>query len=299
MIDSVEDGGAGPDPSPPPPRPPRPLSVTVASWLQLVAAGLLVVLVGLMIWHAVDWNTKIDQTVRLVPEADPDEVRGERTWNVVGTVLPGAFGLILAAWIAGTAPGVRRGKPLARTLFLVAAGFQALLYCGPLLGGAVLTVFFVGFVFGFGEPWEESPEGVAGDPSVDDQVWAESRFAEVLYSSPDPLGAVLGPLLALVLLLVAVLTVAVVLLLTVPPAGRFFGTTRTPAPPVAHPVRPGYPFPGSGLPHHPGSGFTHHSRPGPGPVVPPGYLICPDPTLHLPAPPHGPPEEPGEATPRT
>ena len=55
-------------------RPPRPASVTVAFWLQIGAAGLLLGLIGLAVAHAIYFDEQISRAVALVPGADPLEV---------------------------------------------------------------------------------------------------------------------------------------------------------------------------------------------------------------------------------
>jgi hypothetical protein len=53
--------------------------------------------VRLVVWHAVQWVGEIDPAVRAVPDADPAEVSGERTTNVVGSALLGVIGIGPAA----------------------------------------------------------------------------------------------------------------------------------------------------------------------------------------------------------
>lgn len=145
--------------------------------------------------------------------------------------------------------------------------------------------------------WTETEDG--------DLVWEESEFAEALYGSPDltsdlfTAGTLGGAFLVLAL------TVAVVLLLTLPPADRYF-SPRT-DPPSADPPAPVWPYPVGPTPLSPYGvlppGYPVPSAyalppgyPSPYPL-PPGYLICPDPTRHLPPPPpSGAPPTPPETT---
>jgi hypothetical protein len=263
-----------------PVRPPRPVTVTIAFWLQLATVLVLLGLVALVVTQAVQWDGQIDRAVRAVPDADPDEVRGERWSNVTMAVVLGLPTLLLALWLAATARPVRRGGNVARILVFVAGGVQLVVCCGQSFVGAF--VFPLLFAFGFDDgPYVEGeyPDEGAVDPEAD--VWAESRFVEELYSRSDPFDAVLFPLAGLGVLTVLVLTVAVVLLLALPPAHRWFVPRAAPAapPPAAYPVVP--------------VGYVPPTVPGGYHVVPPGYLICPDPAAHQ-APP-----APGSAGPGT
>ncbi|MEV4462243.1 hypothetical protein AB0J51_01325 [Micromonospora echinofusca] len=228
-----------------PVRPPRPVTVTIAFWLQLV--------------------------MRAVPDADPDEVRGERWSNVTMAVVLGLPTLLLAGWLAATARPVRRGGNVARVMVFVAGGVQLVLCCAQSLVGVL--VFPLLFAFGFDDgPYVEGeypPEGPAG---AEAEIWAESKFIEALYARPDPFEAVLFPLAGLGVLTVLLLTVSVVLLLALPPAHRWF-VPRTeppavPLPPGAYPLFPAY---------------ASATVPGAYGAAPPGHLLCPDPAAHRPS----------------
>jgi hypothetical protein len=250
-----------------PVRPPRPVTVTIAFWLQLATVLVLLGLVALVVTQAVQWDGQIDRAVRAVPDADPDEVRGERWSNVTMAVVLGLPTLLLALWLAATARPVRRGGNVARILVFVAGGVQLVVCCGQSFVGAF--VFPLLFAFGFDDgPYVEGEYPEEGPVGPEAEIWTESKFFEELYSRSDPFDAVLFPLAGLGVLTVLVLTLAVVLLLALPPAHRWFVPRAAPAapmPPAGYPVVPlAYAPP---VPH----GYQ---------VVPPGYLICPDPAAH-------------------
>ncbi|WP_433389076.1 hypothetical protein [Micromonospora sp. KLBMP9576] len=255
-----------------PARPPRPATVTVAFWLQLVTVLVLLGLVALAAIEAIQWDNQIDRAVRAVPDADPDEVRGERWSNVSTTVVFGLVILLLATSLAATALPVRRGGNTARILVFVAGGLQLLACCAPSFLGALALPMIA---FGFDDepyPEGEHPEGAPADASAD--IWAESKFFETLYATSDPFDAVFFPLAGGGAVAVLVLTLAVVLLLALPPAHRWFvprtAGTAAPMPPAGFPVFP----------------VAYPSSPGrPGYHAAPGYLICPDPAAHQPPPP--------------
>ncbi|MEU8295976.1 hypothetical protein AB0C04_01630 [Micromonospora sp. NPDC048909] len=292
-----------------PARPPRPVTVTIAFWVQLATVLVLLALVALVIAQAVQWDGQIDRAVRLVPDADPDEVRGERWINITMALILGIPTLVLALWLAATALPLRRGGNTARILVFVAGGAQLLICLAQGCSGA----FFVPLIFAGGiegEPFPEEgyPEETPTGPDADS--WQESPFLQALYDSSDPFDAVLFPLAGIGILTVLVLTVALVLLVALPPAHRWFvPRTASPARPVppagyplpaiSYPVPPGYPVPGNAVPPgYPVPGYAvppgYPVPPGyavpPGYPVPPGYLICPDPAVHLApaAPPAGP-----------
>ncbi|MEH0820631.1 MULTISPECIES: hypothetical protein [unclassified Micromonospora] len=247
-----------------PARPPRPTAVTVAGWLQIAAAVVLLALVGLVLWHAVEWNGEIDRAARLVPDADPEEVSGERVGNIVMSCVVGVSALLLAAWLALTARGVRRGSNVARILVFVAGGLQALVCCAQ--GG--LAFLFIPFLFAFGGPEEEwESEEVPAEFLPE-----ESRFLETLYGTgPDPAGDVFFAVGGVGATLVLGLTAAAVVLLVLPPVHRWF------VPRAATPDAPRLPL--------------HQPYP-PAFLLPPGYMLCPDPRAH------GLPPQPAAASPQ-
>ncbi|MFC4039468.1 hypothetical protein ACFO1B_13640 [Dactylosporangium siamense] len=236
-------------------RPPRPAQVTVAFWLQLAGAALLLGFVGVAIAHAVHFDGAIDRAAALVPDADPGEVSDERTSNVVGTLFVGVPALLLAGWLAVTARPVLRGSNIARIFVFVAGGGQLLLAATQACGGFLLLP--LAFAFSGDE-----------DVIVDDGVsWEESGFQDALYNSSGLFTEVFFLSGFAVALLVLTLSGAVVLLLALPPASRYF-VPRAAAP--AWPAFPGGPMP---------------------------YVICPDPSAHFPKPlsPAVPPPPPEEA----
>ncbi|GIJ22252.1 hypothetical protein [Micromonospora lutea] len=290
----------------PPPRPPRPGTVTVAFWLQLATVLILLGLIALVVVEAVQWNAAIDRAVQRVPGADPEEVRAERWGSVVMAVVFGVPALLLALWLGLTAPRVRAGSNTARTMVFVAGGVQLLLCVVQGCLGAFLIPFGLMFAMTDGPYIDETyPEEVP--PPVDD-YWQESDFSEALYGQTSPFDVFL-PLAGLGVLLVFLLTVAVVLLLALPPAHRWFvpraepaaawprgggdipnahlvgypmpmGYPAYPAPP-GHLPHPGYPPPGHPLPGYgvPGAGYAVGGYPG---YVAPGAMGSPDPAGYPP-----------------
>jgi hypothetical protein len=309
----------------PPPRPPRPGTVTVAFWLQLATVLILLGLVALVVVKAIQWDAAIDQAVRLVPDADPDEVRAERWNSVTMAVVLGAPALLLALWLGLTAPWVRVGSNTARTMVFVAGALQMLLCIAQGCLGAFVIPFGLAVAVADAPYVDETyPEDV---PPPDD-FWQESDFIEALYSQTNPFDSVLFPLAGLGLLLVFLLTAAVVLLLALPPAHRWFvpraepaaswppaggdipnaylvgyplppGRGPYPAPPVhpvlghpappAYPAYPGYPgYPGyPAPPGHPAP--SGYAVPGAGYVVPGAGYVVPGAGYVVPGP-GGPPE---------
>ncbi|MEV4479973.1 hypothetical protein [Micromonospora coxensis] len=239
-----------------PARPPRPTPVTVAFWLQVAAVVVLLALIGFVVWQAFEWEARIDRVARAVPDADPAEVDSERFGNIVMTALVGLPALFLAGWLGGTAVGLRRGSNVARILVFVAGGFQLLLLFGQGCTGALAIPFF----FALGEPEEWDPELDGPYPPE------ESKFLQALYSDDGVLredlvfGAGAGGWA-----LVVALTLAVVVLLALPAVQRWYVPSTAEV--VGRPVGPPAPAP-----------F----------MLPPGYMICPDPRAHG-APPPAPP----------
>ncbi|MFI6227241.1 hypothetical protein ACIBCR_07950 [Micromonospora echinospora] len=286
-------------PSPAEPvRAARPTAVTVAFWLQLATVVVLLVTVGLTVAGAVQFDGQIDRAAARVPDADPDEVSGERFGNVFMTVLFCLPALVLAGWLAATARPMLRGGGTARVLVFVAGGAQLLCCFGQgCLGFAFLPFFLVG------EEWAEPTTGPDGEP-----VWEESEFLDVLYGGAGVGGDLLTAAGGLGVGIALLLTLAVVLLLALPPGSRYFQPEtgdQSPTPPGSWPwppvpvAPPAYPVPPSG----PASPVGPHVVPVVPPgypayyTVPPGYLICPDPSRHLPPPPES--EGPSETPPTT
>ncbi|NJP30729.1 hypothetical protein [Micromonospora thermarum] len=286
-----------------PVRLPRPRTVDVAFWLQLTAVLVLLGLLGLVIAQTIQWDGRIDDAARAVPSADPDEVRAERWSNVTGALFIGVPVLLLAVWYAATALPVRRGGNTARILVFVAAGAQLLVCLGQGCFGALFVpMMFVAGVAGEGPPYPDE-EGMSED------FWGDSAFLDALYGTTDPFEAVLFPLAMLGVLAVFLLTAAVVLLLALPPAHRWFvpATPARPAPPPVIPpygyappryVPPGYAPPSYAPPSYVAPSYVAPGYVPPGYVpAPPGYLICPDPSAHAQPPASGTPGDPGQSRP--
>ncbi|WP_327003254.1 hypothetical protein OHA72_50640 [Dactylosporangium sp. NBC_01737] len=226
-------------------RPPRPAQVTVAFWLQLAAVALLVAILGVAVAHAVYYDGEISRVAALVGGVDPGEVRDERASNIMATLFIGVPALVLAVWFGVTARPVLRGSNLARIFVFVAGGGQLLLATGQTCGGFLLA------------PLAFSAMDAGADDVMDDGVsWENSEFTDTLYSSTEVFSGVLFLGALLVAVLVLAITVAVVLLLALPPAHHYF-TPRAPKPPAVWPPHPAL-----------------------GPMP---YYICPDPSAHLPA----------------
>jgi hypothetical protein len=266
------------------PRPPRPATVTIAFWLQLVVVLVLLGLAVLTVIEAVHFDGQIDRAVRLVPDADPDEVAGERQGNVAMALILGVPAVLLAVWLAVTAVPVWRGGNLARILVFVASGAQLLVCFAQCCSGA----FLVPLLTTPGIDAEAAPEW--------DDEWEPSKFFDTLYAGTDPWDDLFFPAAGLGVLTVLTLSTAVVLLLALPPAKRWFvpgaATEALPGPVWPMPA-PYYAPTGYGYPSVPlVPGFLPPSQP-----LPPGYLICPDPAVHLT--PGAPSTSPGPAGPPT
>ncbi|MEU1590265.1 hypothetical protein [Micromonospora sp. NPDC005710] len=273
------------------PRPPRPVTVTSAFWLQLAVVLVLVGLAALAVAEAVHFDGRIDTAVRLVPDADPDEVAGERQGNVAMALILGVPAVLLAIWLAVTAVLTRQGGNVARILVFVASGAQLLVCVAQCCSG------------GFIVPLLTMPEVSAEPPTEWDEEWETSTFFDTLYSGTDPWDDLSFPAAGLGVLTVLTLSVAVVLLLALPPANRWFvprtANEALPGPAWAMAV-PTYAPTGYGYPTAPFMpGFLPPNQP-----LPPGYLICPDPAVHLipgapgtPPAPTGPPAAPPEDAP--
>ncbi|MEU2612363.1 hypothetical protein ABZ570_12385 [Micromonospora sp. NPDC007271] len=271
-----------------PARPTRPVVVTVAFWLQIATVAVLLALVGLVVAAALDYNGQIDEALRQVPDADPMEVSDERSGNLVMTLTLGVPALLLAAWLAATALPLSKGSNAARILVFVAAGAQLLVCLGQGCGG----VLVIPLMLAAGDP-EFDP---ALDSGVDGADWEQSKFLDTLYSQGDP-GAILA-FGGIGVMLVLALTAAVVVLLLLPDSRRWFRPASAAWPPPApYGYWPGHPaaaYPGGypAVPYPGGHAAAYPPAVGP---LPPGYLLCPDPALHLAHPPAG-PSAPGQGT---
>jgi hypothetical protein len=235
-------------------RPARPTQVRVAFWLQIGAAVLLLGIVGLAIAQAVHYDHEISRVAALVPDADPAEVSGERSSNVFGTLVIGVPALLLAAWLAATAVPALRGSNVARILVFVAGGGVLLLGVMQICGGALFLQFL--FAFDNGDVTSDNGGG-NGDVVVASDPFADSKFIDTLYSDTDTFTGVFFLTAAFSAFAVLLIIGAVVLLLALPPAHRYFVPRAAP--------------PASAWPVHPGVG-----------PVPVPYMVCPDPSAHFP-----------------
>ncbi|MFC8297405.1 hypothetical protein [Micromonospora orduensis] len=257
-------------------RPPRPATVTIAFWLQIAVVLVLLGLAALVAVEAVHFDSQIDRAVRLVPDADPSEVAGERQGNVAMALIFGVPAVLLAVWLAVTAAPVRRGANVARILVFVASGAQLLVCFAQCCSGGFLV------------PLLTAAEMETDPPAEWDEEWESSTFFDTLYAGTDPWDDLFFPAAGLGVLTVLTLSTAVVLLLALPPANRWFVPATAPA--EAHPATTAWAFP---VPSYAPTGYGYPGLPPmppgpgvpgllpPGQPVPPGYLICPDPAAHL------------------
>lgn len=231
-------------------RPVRPAQVTVAFWLLLSAAVLLLGVVGVAVAHAFYYDDLISQAVAQVPTADPDEVDSERVGNLVGTLVVGVPPLLLAIWLALTARPVLRGSNIARIMVFVAAGGQVLLgmlqFCGGFVLASVLSSAF-------------EDDGGLDDGALDDGSWENSDFYDTLYNSDEWFSDIFLFLVVAVALIVVLLTLTSVLLLAIPPAHRYFVPKAETSPAWRH------------------TPAGWQMRPADAPMA---YFICPDPSAH-------------------
>ncbi|GAA2599813.1 hypothetical protein GCM10010399_33250 [Dactylosporangium fulvum] len=214
--------------------------------MQWAAVALLLGVVGLAVAQGLHFDGQISRAATLVPDADPAEVSSERIANVFGTVVIGIPALLLAVCLAVTAVPVRRGSNLARIFVFVGGGVQLLFLVLQCCGGFLFAPLFFAL--------ESTDVPSVGDVTVE----GESKFLETLYSDPDTFSAIFYLTAGFGALAVLVLTGAVVLLVALPPAHRYF-VPRTTPPTLVWPV-------------HPGGGQS-----------PMPYLVCPDPSAHLPS----------------
>jgi hypothetical protein len=214
---------AGPPPAPAPaPRPPRPGTVRAAVFVQLGVAVLLVVAMLAVVVAAVQYNDLITQAARNI-SADRDIVDEERFGSIFVAVVLGGACLAIALWFGSLTIGLWRGANVARVLTAVGAGVPLL--CGLCQAGSGAFIGAMVFSLPQGPPVDESDSGFFEDP--------EFAGYDEFYAELDRLGAdfnwatVLAPVLTM-LILMAVF--AMVLLLFMPSANRYFrpqGPPRT------------------------------------------------------------------------
>jgi hypothetical protein len=204
-------------------RPSRPAPVTVAFWLQIAAVAVLLAIIGAAVTGAVLFDGEISRAAELVADADPTEVRGERTGNLVGALITAGPAALLAIWLAATAWPLRAGNNTARILVYVAGGAQVVLLCAQGCAGALFVPLML--VLAAAGPMEaDHPAGGAPPMGPDEVPWESSAFLDALYADTGPFSELsfVAALIGVPLLLV--LTAAVVVLVSVPPAGRYFAT---------------------------------------------------------------------------
>lgn len=206
----------------------RPTTVTVAFVLQLVVVAVLLGFAVLTVVEAVVYDGLIDEAARLT-QADPEEVATERVSNVEWAVMSGLPAVALLTLFAATAFPLRSGSKAARILTWVGAGFP--MVCGVVCGGfgALAAIPLL-----LSEELEE--EG----------LWLEeSAFYDKLYEiEADGLSGWLTVAVPVLFVVAVMISIAVAVLLAVPPSNRFFHRppppVATPGYPFAHPVPPGY-----------------------------------------------------------
>ncbi|GAA4677142.1 hypothetical protein [Phytohabitans rumicis] len=232
----------------------RPATVTVAFWLQLGAAAALMVIVALIVVDSIYYAGLIDRAAELT-NAEPAEVSSERASNVAGAAVGCAVAVVLAVWSVATAVPFGRGSNVGRVLACVGAGLQLLCCVGSTGAGSLMFLFVASL-----------PE----DPALaEDEVWpADSAFYEKLYEL-DESGTMawLAPVVPLAAVTVFLLSIAVGVLLLVPPSNRYFRTE--PVPPAyvpypygyAVPVYYAYPPPQYGAPPAPPKREVDHPSP--------------------------------------
>ncbi|GIF75419.1 hypothetical protein [Asanoa siamensis] len=236
--------------------PPRPTTVTAAFWVQVGAVVLLLGLIGVVVAHAVYYDGLINEVAARFPDTDPADVSGERTGNVVGSVLMGGVMLIAAVLLAATAVPLLRGSNVARILVFVAGGVHLLFLCLPGFGAVAIVPFLLAPAPDFGPlPEDLPPEVVPWEESgFLDTLWARSSGSDELFFGGLSLGG----------LLEVALVVAIVLLVALPPASRYFVPRRpTPGYALVASVPPPPAYATGGMP----------------------YFVCPDPAAHYPRPP--------------
>ncbi|GAA1893839.1 hypothetical protein [Asanoa iriomotensis] len=239
--------------APPAARPPRPTTVTVAFWLQLAAALLLFLMVGLTVAYAVYFDQLIDRAVELVPDVDPADVSSERTSNMVMAAVVGSVFLVGSLAFAATAWPLRRGSNAARIVTFIVSGLHFVACLLPCVGSMVIFPFFL-----------TGPDIGYVDPEA--MPYEEARFFEVLYEQTTSTEEAFFAGLSLGGLLEMILVIAIVILIVVPPAHRFFAP-RTPSPnwPVgSYPtLMPGQPYSAYAAPM-PGQPFSVYPASVPG-----------------------------------
>jgi hypothetical protein len=238
--------------------------VTVAFSFQLAVAGLLLLLVGVVVARAVQYDGLIDQAARA---GDPNgDAAFERSGNVFGTVLGGAPALLLALWLGLTAIWLRRGSNVARILTLVGFGAPALLGMLFCLCGGMAGVMMAGLFLAPSDEFYLEEEGASFDSGFYDEL---ERLDSGGWS------AAFGVTTAIAVATAALLGIAAVVLLLTRSANWYF-RPRRPGPWAQHPPYPPPPFPGPmPCPYPPAHGW--YATPAP---PAPGWNATPAPPAH-------------------
>ncbi len=196
------------------PPPVRPATVRAAVVVQIGAAALLLAGAVVAAVAAVLQNAAITEAARTVA-ADPMIVEEERFGNAFTAVVPGGICVVLALWFGGLTIGLWRGANVARILTMVGAGVPVLCGLCQCAGGLAMGALLVGLPEG-PPPSEFDPE-IPAEPGLDryDVFYAElDRVSTTVVWMP-----VVASLLAF-LIFAAIL--AVVILLVMPSAHRYF-----------------------------------------------------------------------------
>lgn len=216
-------------------RGPRPATVTVAAAFQAAAVALLLTVLGLA-WAAyAQYDGWIDEAAAAT-HASAADISGERTSNLVGTIIASVIVLLMVVWFAVLLRPMLRGSNVGRVLSVVGAfALPGLALVGTLLScvfGALLFMVLADGGAGFDPVAGDFPgEEFSSDYSFQDKL-LEMQSSQFSWS--DPIGMIILPLL--------VLLVAVGVLLVIPPTNRWFNPSKQVAKPF--PVYfPGYAYP--------------------------------------------------------
>lgn len=116
----------------------RPRTVTATAVLQSAIAGIALLLLAVTWWSYVDFAGLVDSALRMVPEADAEQVAARRRYNLgtalTFTVLAG----FLLLWAAGTLRPLLRRHNGGRLAATAGAGLTVLIglsFCGGLNDG--------------------------------------------------------------------------------------------------------------------------------------------------------------------
>ncbi|MDP9795358.1 hypothetical protein J2S43_003870 [Catenuloplanes nepalensis] len=217
-------------------RGPRPATVTVAVILQYVVAGLLVAMVGLLVWEGVTYGLLIDEAAD-TPGASQFDADAERVgnWSMNGLAI--ALLVLLAGWLVTNTLLTARGNNVTRILNLAGLGAAlGLVVLGACSGGLVSALPFSTTGYGASDPFaeyplEEDPFLEEAPPTTDGGYYHENAFYDRLADLVTERNSVafdVGmPLLGVVAVFLAI---TVMVLLLVPPTNRWFNPGRPAGP---------------------------------------------------------------------